>query len=1086
MSRQVDFLSRFCAEHRLEKKYLIVPSYQVGHQIGEALVNRGGPWVNLHFATLTRLARETAALELSAQGLKLISQANTLFLVDRVFRRLKAAKKLKYFGEVEATTGIVRALRHSLLSLRMAGWRSGDLKPGQFISTVEGEPKKGEEVILILREYEDELEKEKLIDQPGLLELALKEVRKALRKSPVSAARESEFYLYIQDRPLDFLEAELLKTLAGDRLVPVPPEPVTGLRRPPRFNTPALPAQASPSSSPAGDPAPKSDAERLPWLFSPKDAPPPLADGTIELFSAIGPANEGREIVRRILTGKIPLDDVEIIHPPGPAYPSVMYALSAKAGLPATFSEGIPLAFTSPGKVFNGLIEWLEHDYLVTDLCALIEAGALKLPSGNGHVALTPLKASRYLRSAMIGWGRERYVSRLEALIGDLKGSLEGSDRQDESDEGAGTAEDAAARRERAARQAEEMESLLSLIKEFLELIPAEDEKEKLDFAAVCRGIGEFIGRFAHLYGDLDVEARTFLRTALDEAAAFKTASLRRLAAFEWLKNVGSGLRVGASGPSPGHIHLSNWHSGGHSGRPVTFVAGLDQGVFPGSGFQDPILLDEEKERLNADRKAPLLRTTAESLRENLWRMASLLAGLRGGVTLSYSAYDIIEERPSFPSSIILQAARLLSGNPGLDYSALAAMSSEAQAFLPGERQSAVDETDWWLGKLAPGGELRDGLEAVKSNFDSLSRGIFARERREKPLVSEYEGKIKIDPAEVHPLRNPEIVMSASRLELLGRCPYKYFLQYILEVSPPEELDLDETRWLSPMDRGSLLHEVYARFMREMRRTREAVSAEKHRPLIRKIAEEVIARYKEDIPPPTESIFEQERKGILEALDVFLASEKEWAGKCEPLLFEVTFGMGKKARAKKAKDKGEEEAAEEGLDEPVSLDIGGERPLALAGRIDRIDRVGEGCYRVVDYKTGSYGKFEEFLHFGRGKVLQHALYAIAAEQILKKRKIDARPKVVESGYYFPTRKGEGNKILREFDRDKFRKLVAEIIGVLEKGNFVTNPALSEKDCTEWCDYSAICGGVVARDRAKAKKDDNPDAFGIFDKLKDYE
>jgi len=763
-----------------------------------------------------------------------------------------------------------------------------------------------------------------------------------------------------------------------------------------------------------------------------------------------------------------------------------MYALSAKEGLPATFAEGIPLAFTSPGKVFNGLVEWLEHDYLVTDLCALIEAGALKLPSGNGHVALTPLKASRYLKSAMIGWGRERYVSRLEALSDDIKGSVEGSDRQDESDEGSGTAEDTAGRQERAARQIKEVQSLLSIVREFLELLPGEDEKGKVDFGAICRGIGEFIGKFACLYGDWDAEARTVLRTALDEAAAFKTAPLRRLAAFEWLKSVGSGLRVGASGPSPGHIHLSTWHSGGNSARPLTFVVGLDQGAFPGSGIQDPILLDEERERLNEERKAPLLRTTAESLRESLWRMASLLAALRGRVTLSYSAYDVIEERPSFPSSVILQAARLVSGKPGLDYSALAAMFPEAQAFLPGEKQLALDETDWWLRQLAPGGELRDGLEAVKSNFDSLSRGIFARERREKPLVSEYEGKVKIDPAEVHPLRNPEIVMSASRLELLGRCPYRYFLRYVLEVNPPEELDLDESRWLSPLDRGSLLHEVYARFMREMRRRGEAVRAKKHRPLIRKIAEEVVTRYKEDIPPPTESIFEQERKGILEALDVFLAAEEEWAGKCEPLLFEVTFGMGKRGRTKKGKGKGDAEAAEEGMDEPASLDIGGEGPLALAGRIDRIDRVGEGRYRVVDYKTGSYGIFEDLVEFGKGKVLQHALYAVAAEQILKKMKIDARPKVVESGYYFPTRKGEGNKILREFNREKFKTLVAEIVGIIEKGNFVANPGLGEKDCGEYCDYSAICGGTVAKDRAKAKKDRNPDAFAIFDKLKEYE
>ena len=1076
MSRSAEYLSRFCAEHRLEKKYLIVPSYQVGHQIGEALAREGGAWVNLHFTTLPSLAQEAVGIELSTQGIKLISQANALFLVDRVFRRLKAAKKLKYFGQVEATTGIVRALRHSIFALRMAGWRSRDLKPARFISNI-----KGEEIILILQEYEEELDKEKLTDLPGLYMLALKLAKKAHGIS--APGQEKEFYLCLQERPLEYLEAEFLKKLAGAKLVLIPGEPVYGLRRPPRFDPAASPATA-----------PKTDVERLPWLFSPKDASPPFQDGTIKLFSAIGPANECREILRRIVTEKIPLDDVEIIHPPGPTYPSLMYALSAKAGLTMTFAEGIPLAFTSPGKVFNGLIEWLEHDYLVNDLCALIEAGALKLPSGNGHVALTPLKASRYLRSAMIGWGRERYVARLETLIEGLEG-----ERGEEEE----TREDAAGRQERAAQQIKEVESLISLVKEFLELLPEEDEKGKIDFGAICRGIGEFIGKFACLYGDLDAEARNLLRTKLDEAAAFKTAPLRRLAAFEWLKNVGAGLRVGASGPSPGHLHLSTWLSGGHSARPVTFVVGLDQGAFPGSGIQDPILLDEERGRLNEDRKEPLLRTTGESLRENLWRMAALLAGLRGRVTLSYSAYDIIEERPSFPSSVILQATRLVKGEPGLDYSALAAMFPEAQAFLPGDKKMAVDETDWWLGKLAPGGELRDGIEAVKLNFDSLSRGIFAREMREKPLVSEYEGKIKIDPAEVHPLRNPEIVMSASRLELLGRCPYRYFLRYVLEVNPPEELELDESRWLSALDRGSLLHEVYAKFMREMKRRGEEVRAKKHGPVIQKIAEEVVARYKEDIPPPTESIFEQERRGIWEALDVFLAAEEEWAGKCEPLLFEVTFGMGRRGRAragagaiaKKAKGDAEaaeaavgaaEEGMEVGMDEPAVLDMGGERPMAVAGRIDRIDRIGEGRYRVVDYKTGSYRVFEDLVEFGKGRILQHALYAIAAEQILRKMKIDARPMVVESGYYFPTRKGEGNKVIGKFNRAAFRALVADMISILEKGHFVANPGLGDADCEEYCDYAPICGGTAAKDRAKGKKDRNLDVFAIFDRLKEYE
>ena len=55
-SRLVLYRSRFCGEHRLQKKHIIVPSYQIGHRIGEALARQGGSWVNLHFVTLPALA----------------------------------------------------------------------------------------------------------------------------------------------------------------------------------------------------------------------------------------------------------------------------------------------------------------------------------------------------------------------------------------------------------------------------------------------------------------------------------------------------------------------------------------------------------------------------------------------------------------------------------------------------------------------------------------------------------------------------------------------------------------------------------------------------------------------------------------------------------------------------------------------------------------------------------------------------------------------------------------------------------------------------------------------------------------------
>jgi CRISPR/Cas system-associated exonuclease Cas4 (RecB family) len=264
-----------------------------------------------------------------------------------------------------------------------------------------------------------------------------------------------------------------------------------------------------------------------------------------------------------------------------------------------------------------------------------------------------------------------------------------------------------------------------------------------------------------------------------------------------------------------------------------------------------------------------------------------------------------------------------------------------------------------------------------------------------------------------------------------------------------------------------------------LKRRGQAAHPEKHAALIRKIGAEAVARCREDIPPPSEGIFERERKAIEEELLVFLNLEAGRPQPVEPVLFEVSFG---------ARRKGEERAEDE--EEVVAAAVivkcggeAGERAFRLAGRIDRIDRIGERLYRVIDYKTGSYSPFESFKDFGKGKILQHALYALAAEEILRSRRIDRAPSVVKSGYYFPTRKGEGKEILVEaFSRDKLEALLGELLKVLETGRFVPSP---EAEC-DFCDYGAICGGATARDRAKSKREHNKDIFDLFERLKEYE
>ena len=62
MNNLIHFLGGFCGERLLDEKIFVVPSYQVGHQIGESLTKAGHSWVNLRFATLPSMAQEYARL----------------------------------------------------------------------------------------------------------------------------------------------------------------------------------------------------------------------------------------------------------------------------------------------------------------------------------------------------------------------------------------------------------------------------------------------------------------------------------------------------------------------------------------------------------------------------------------------------------------------------------------------------------------------------------------------------------------------------------------------------------------------------------------------------------------------------------------------------------------------------------------------------------------------------------------------------------------------------------------------------------------------------------------------------------------
>ncbi len=1047
MNATIEFLDRFRRLHPTEEKIFIVPAITVGRQLGQALAEEAGAWLNFRFLSLPALALEILGTGSPADNRRLFSKEELLDIIESLICRLRAEDRLKYLKGGISARSLAGLVRRSLDDLRHAGIEARALDPGSFIVK-----EKGSDLVLLLEEYENDLKEANGRDLPGLYRAAMASL--AARDGAGGADRP--WYLSFEARCLPLLDRELLSALAADRLVLVPRDPVFGLD--PVREDLRLPFAGGPTGDAKGR-EPGSDAERLAWLFDPASAPSPKKDGSLTMFRAAGASNECREILRRLMDEGTPFDRAEVILSPGGPHSVLFHLLARQEKLNMTFADGVPLALTSSGRAFFGLLNWLETGHSARKLADLFETGDL-VPleeEGGDPDALPGHLAGRLLLEAGIGWGRERYSPCLKALEMGYAARLEASRKPGNED----LDEDP----EELQRMIEGLAVLRRSVEKILDLLPKPDQSGLVDLGALCLSMERILEKFGTRRPTeaLDEEGGRSAVGLLRRLRGLGPAAPRMVEiseAIDRLRVAASDLRVGRSSPRPGHLHVSGLLSGGHSGRPVTFVVGLGEAGFPGRERQDPLLLDEEREAVS-----PSLETSADRLRFSLYNMAGLLSSLRGRVILSYSDFDVIEERPESPSSLMLQVLRLMEGASTLDYSALdgwfAGTPGAGSGYVPGSAGKAIDETDWWLFRLGRENRVVDVSGILEKTFSSLASGLKALEARNGESVTGFDGLVKADPLRYDPRRKKTLTFSATRLEKLAACPYAFFLRYLLGVEPPEEIEFDPAVWLDARNRGSLLHKVFCDFMSAAAGRREKISYSGHHAEIVALAEGTIEEYRRKVPPPSERVFEYERDRILADLDIFLKVEEARDGTERPFEFEKAFSV------------------------PLDLGVGdgGEgEDFQLAGFIDRIDSLGPGLFRVIDYKTGGYGHYEGFRKFGRGRLLQPSLYALAVEKIHAGDGPDAVPEVRESGYLFPTVRGEGRELMfGDFDRGKLKDLLRGLLDIIAGGLFM--PTADGKDCG-YCDYAKVCGG--AAEAMKAKCGTDPDRFRLIGLVRGFE
>ena len=997
-------LKRICQENLTNSKNLIMPSYLDGNTLKKTISKEGFSALNLNITTIFDLARDYCDDYISKNKLRILDNSFGQIFVLQILKKLSRGKLLNYFQPPIFSPGISRSIYLAIKDLRIAGF-----SPHNFPQSAITNPKKSEDLLKIMQEYEKILKEQNYIDEADIYLQAIKCKKKNQPKK--------EIFIVPSNIELNYLEEIFFrKIILPESKVIYLPTP-RNLKKPTSF-------YFSESYTEEED----YPENLLDYLYDidkiPSNLPRKL---NIELIQSHGEFNEVKTIIRKIKSQNIPLDEVSIFYTVQEPYSQYLYQLSRQYSLNITFGNGISIKNTSPAKLFFALIDWIRDNYSIAKLYFLLTGGNFDFKNQQSNPDIpTPQQVATLLRNSPIGRKRNRYIKGIDLVIKQLEREIEQ------------VSED---------RQEGYRKKLKDLFwtKEFITQIFHELPQENFDYTISPKQIARGLINIVTNYSKIDEE------NSLDEEAIKKIKErftiliendypLPNMPVNEALTLIADLIkneRVNCSEPRGGCLHTASYKKGIWLNRPYNFIVGMDSAKFPDSAHDGSILLDAEKKntgRINSHK---------EKGKENQYKMLQLLTSLKGKIILSYSRFDTQDNRELAPSSLMLQLYRLKTGDEQKDYSDFYSSFQDTSGFIPGKPQEILDSADWFL--YSSRHNLLDIAPLFEHLYPALYEGFYAARQREKEELNRFSGKVKVDPKQVDPRLNRGLVVSSSRLELIAFCPYLYFLKYILKIKLPKEMIEDPGVWLDPSEKGILFHQIFEKFYKKLKEISPpgifvSPSYTNHWRILEDIALSQLKQKRKRLAPPNNLVYQHESKEILDSCRFFLHCEEEKYKGEIPTYLELAFGT---------RDNQNEEL---GRIKAVELSLPGGKSISFQGKIDRIDKLDEDTYRIIDYKTGTPYEFSRSKYFQNGKQVQHSLYALSLKKILAKAEISAFPKIQKAGYYFPTLPGQGRQYFYgEERRNQVLEIVDLLLDIVAQGNFAMIQKADDFMCADYRD-----------------------------------
>jgi RecB family exonuclease len=993
-----------------------VPTNLLRQRLSRRLADKVGGHLGVAFRTLKDLAAEGVGPAFLANRSLLPSGAE-----DVILRRLIADGLLKdgYFDAVADRPGIPGVLLRALRTLRESGFSLDGFERAAAAAGLlkGGRGSKFAEILRVWKALESETARHRWCDDLHIMFATIETFEK---RPPEPAPVIYGFY------DLNATQRRLIAASlgSGPATVFVPWEDVESCRY-------ALPTVRWFEEL--------GFARRAVCDGPPSDLPLP---GDTTIVSAPGEEREARETLRLAVEamerGDVAGQDVAVLMR-SPDTVGDFYARDLEAlGFSAYIESPRALASTREGRTMRALVRAVESGFGRVEVMEFLELSELEVEGG-----AAPLAAwARASSLAGITSGAARWISSLERL----------ERRLDRGEDDRFAVLHAGLRRP--------VRSLLALLRDILPPL------ERLPRSApLGRHLDELLRVFERVRPDTRmpspvVDAVEDLRRLEPFAGSIGFATAAELVRGALSSPTRRGLRFGQGGPNV----LSLMGARGLSFRTV-IVPGLVEKSFPLPRRQDPILLDSERRALDHRRDdggfLPA-RADGASEEELLFRIA--VGSAERSLILSFPRLDVAKGRPRIPSIFLLETLERLTGKPhdydAFDRSPVVRRIPLSRRF-PERRESALteDEFDGCTVLAALHGDDREAAYLLADHPVRRRGAEMERKRWGSSFFTSYDGAVTSDEARVAVAAlsgvGPEGTLpgrsvSPTALEHYAGCPFQYLMQHVLGIEredPPE--DITE---LSPLDRGSLYHEVLDRFLTDITRDGSLPLDEGDTVRLESAIRAVAGRSGEALPGYG-AARELEIEELSKHLGLWLAWEIRQGGRRVPTCFEVAFGG--------------EHAADAAS---VVFDAGG-RSVSFAGRIDRIDVDPHDAEAlVIDYKTGKAPTGKNAKGLRHGTRLQLPVYVLAGDEILKLREGGGS---IGAALYLHLRESGGPREIaftrEQLDerRDDLEFAVGLILKGIEEGMLFPWP---DSGRCRFCNYERACG-VIALPLAMMKRGD---------------